>query len=121
SSTALISLGAALLHGTPSLAACSFSPTLGDDTFICDSGTSSGGLTDTGGNNTLLLPSGGAGTISGDVVFGSGVDRVEVHSGSIMGNVNQGDGLNRFLITGGNVTGNVRQGNDIDEFRITGG
>ncbi|KAB2676588.1 autotransporter domain-containing protein [Brucella tritici] len=121
SSTALISLGAALLHGTPSLAACSFSPTLGDDTFICDSGTSSGGLADTGGNNTLLLPSGGAGTISGDVVFGSGVDRVEVHSGSIVGNVNQGDGLNSFLITGGNVTGNVRQGNDIDEFRITGG
>ncbi|RRY11656.1 autotransporter family protein [Brucella anthropi] len=121
SSTALISLGTVLLQSTPGMAACSFSPTLGDDTFICDSGTSSGGLTDLNGNNTLLLPTGGTGTVSGDVAFGSGVDRVEVHSGSIVGNVNQGDGLNSFLITGGSVTGNVRQGNDIDEFRITGG
>src|SRR5690606_36373118 len=104
SSTALISLGAALLSGTPS-AACSLSPTLGDDTFICDSGASSGGLTDLNGNNTLLLPSGGTGIINGSVLFGSGADHVEIHSGSIVGDVLQGDGPNSFLITGGNVTG----------------
>ncbi|MCH4542092.1 hypothetical protein [Ochrobactrum sp. A-1] len=44
SSTALITLGAVLLHDAPANAACSFSPTLGDDTFICDSGASTGGL-----------------------------------------------------------------------------
>ncbi len=121
SSTALISLGAVLLQSTPAAAACLFSPTLGDDTFICDSGTSPGGLTDLNGNNMLLLPTGGTGSLNGNVTFGSGVDRVEVHSGSIVGSVNQGDGLNSFLISGGSVTGNVRQGNDIDEFQITGG
>lgn len=120
SSTALISLGAALLSSTPS-AACSLSPTLGDDTFICDSGASSGGLTDLNGNNTLLLPSGGTGIINGSVLFGSGADHVEIHSGSIVGDVIQGDGPNSFLITGGNVTGDVHQGSNIDEFRMTGG
>ncbi len=61
SSTALISIGSATLHPSIAEAACSFSPTLGDDTFICDSGASLGGLTDTDGNNTMLLPSGGSG------------------------------------------------------------
>lgn len=121
SSTALISLGAVLLQSTPAAAACLFSPTLGDDTFICDSGTSPGGLIDLNGNNTLLLPNGGTGTLNGNITFGSGVDRVEVHSGLIVGSVNQGDGLNSFLISGGRATGNVRQGNNIDEFQITGG
>jgi len=121
SSTALFSLGAAILQPDTAMAACSFSPTIGDDTFICDSGISAGGLTDTNGNNTLLLPSGGSGTVNGNVTFGAGTDRIEVHSGTISGNVVQGDGADAFVITGGNVTGNIQQGSGIDDFRMTGG
>lgn len=121
SSTALFSLGSAILQPDTAMAACSFSPTIGDDTFVCDSGISAGGLTDTNGNNTLLLPSGGTGTINGNVTFGAGTDRIEVHSGTIAGNVVQGDGADAFVITGGNVTGNIQQGSGIDDFRMTGG
>ncbi|WP_422718063.1 autotransporter outer membrane beta-barrel domain-containing protein [Falsochrobactrum tianjinense] len=108
--------------GTPAaLAACSFTPTPGNDTYICDSGTSVGGLTDTNGNNTLLLPSGGNGTVNGNVTFGAGTDRIEVHSGTITSNVIQGDGADAFVISGGTVTDNIQQGNGIDDFRMTGG
>src|SRR5690606_16179620 len=77
SGTSLFIIG----HLGPARAACMFAATAGDDTFVGDSGTSPGGLTDLGGNNCLLLPDGGNGTLDGDVAFGDGTDRVEVHSG----------------------------------------
>ena len=104
SSTAIITISSFILKADPALAACSFSPTLGDDTYICDSGTSATGLTDINGNNTLLLPAGGTGTVNGNVTFGAGTDRIEVHSGTIAGNVVQGDGADAFVISGGTVT-----------------
>ncbi|MDH7791322.1 autotransporter outer membrane beta-barrel domain-containing protein [Ochrobactrum sp. AN78] len=121
SSTAIITISSFILKTDPALAACSFTPTSGNDTYICDSGTSVGGLTDTNGNNTLLLPSGGSGTVNGNVTFGAGTDRIEVHSGTIAGNVIQGDGADAFVISGGTVTGNIQQGIGIDDFRMTGG
>lgn len=121
SSTAIITISSFILKADPALAACSFSPTLGDDTYICDSGTSATGLTDINGNNTLLLPAGGTGTVNGNVTFDAGTDRIEVHSGTIAGNVVQGDGTDAFVISGGTVTGNIQQGSGIDDFRMTGG
>ncbi|KAB2722391.1 autotransporter outer membrane beta-barrel domain-containing protein [Brucella intermedia] len=121
SSTALVTLGSAIFHPGNAEAACSFSPTIGDDTFMCDSDTSVGGLTDTNGNNTLLLPAGGSGTVNGNVTFGAGVDRIKVHSGTIAGNVIQGDSADTFVISGGTVTGNFQQGSGIDDFQMTGG
>ncbi len=121
STTALFTVGAVLLQSGDAQAACVFTPTAGDDVFICDSGTSAAGLTDTSGNNTLLLPEGGSGTVNGNVTFGAGTDRIELHSGSIVGNVDQGSGSDAFVITGGSVTGNVQQGAGIDDFQMTGG
>ncbi len=121
STTALFTVGVVLLQSGNAHAACSFSPTAGDDVFICDSGTSVGGLTDTSGNNTLLLPKSGSGTVDGDVTFGAGTDRIEVHSGSIVGNIDQGSGADSFIISGGTVTGNVQQGAGVDDFQMTGG
>ncbi len=109
SSTALASIGSALLQPVTAEAACSFFPTLGDDAYICDSGTSAGGLTDTSGNNSLVLPTGGTGTINGDVVFGPGTDRIEIHSGTITGNVQQGSGIDDFQMTGGEI-GSLNRG-----------
>lgn len=113
--------GVILFYSEPVSAACTFAPPVGDDTYTCDSGISVGGLTDPAGNNTLLLPSGGTGTIAGDVTFGPGADRIEIHSGTIDGAVVQGDGNDAFVISGGTVTGNVQQGSGIDDFRMTGG
>lgn len=110
-----------LAAGGPAVAACTFSPTLGDDVFICDSGTSAAGLVDTAGNNTLLLPSGGTGIVNGNVTFGAGADRIDVASGTIQGAVDQGGGADAFVMSGGSVTGNVQQGVGIDDFRMTGG
>jgi len=93
----------------------------GVDSYVCDSGTSVGGLNDPTGNNTLTFPAGGTGTINGNVVFGAGVDFVDMNSGQITGSVTQGDGADRFRITGGVVTGAVSQGNGIDDFVMTGG
>ena len=64
---------------------CSFLPTAGDDTFVCDDGTSAGGLTDLSGDNTLRFPSGGSGTLDGNASFGSGADTVSMASGEITG------------------------------------
>ena len=121
SNTALLSLGAILSGALPAQAACLFSPLAGDDTFICDSGSSVGSLTDLGGNNTLILPVNGTGIINGDVTFGVGDDRIEVHSGTITGSVDQGGGADVFVISGGSVAGNVQQGSGIDDFQMTGG
>ncbi|WP_425960457.1 autotransporter outer membrane beta-barrel domain-containing protein [Rhizobium nepotum] len=113
--------GLFFLSTTPADAACSFLPTPGNDTYICDSGTSIGGLSDLSGDNTLFLPAAGTGTIAGNVTFGAGADRIEIYSGSINGAVVQGDGNDSFVISGGTVTGNVQQGSGIDDFRMTGG
>ncbi len=121
STTALFTAGAVLLQPGDAQAACSFSPTASNDVFICDSGTSAGGLTDTSGNNTLLLPESGSGMVNGNVTFGAGSDRIEVHSGSIVGNVDQGSGADVFIISGGTVTGHIQQGDGTDDFQMTGG
>ena len=107
-------------HLDPAWAACTFAPTAGDDSFVCDSGTSLGGLTDLGGNNLLLLPSGGSGTLDGDVVFGAGEDRVDVHSGTITGNVQEGSGVDDFRMTGGQIQ-SLNQGDNLDTFFMSGG
>lgn len=120
SGTALVS-GAIFFYSEPVDAACIFTPTAGDDSYICDSGTSVGGLTDTGGNNTLLLPTAGTGTIAGNVTFGAGADRIEIYSGTINGAVVQGDGNDAFVMSGGTVAGNVQQGSGVDDFRMAGG
>ena len=119
SSTALASIGLALLDPVTAEAACAFSPTSGDDAYICDSGTS-GGLSDLDGNNSLVLPAGGTGTIDGNVIFGPGTDRVEIHSGTITGNVEQGSGIDDFQMTGGEI-GSLHQGDALDTFFMSGG
>jgi outer membrane autotransporter protein len=119
SGTAFLSI--AVLSPSAASAACTFSPTAGNDSYVCDSGTSSGGLTDTGGNNVLLLPGGGTGTVNGNVTFGAGADRIEMDSGTIAGAVIQGDGADDFTIGSGVVTGNVQQGSGSDTFTMTGG
>lgn len=121
---ALLASGTAILFAAqsgPSLAACTFVPTPGDDAFVCDSGTSPGGLTDLSGNNTLTLPAGGTGTVNGNVNFGNGADSIEMHSGTIAGSIDQGDGNDTFNISAGTVTGTVQQGSGVDDFRMTGG
>lgn len=117
-------LAAAVLSGTavfsgPALADCVLVGAAGNTSFICDTG-SSPGLTDLSGNNTLTLPVGGDGMITGDVTFGNGNDTVEVHSGTITGAVIQGDGLDAFTMTGG-VIGSLDQGGDLDTFFMSGG
>ena len=117
SSVAIVALGQA----SPVLAQCVFTPTVGDDAYICDDGTSPGGLDDPDGNNRLTLPAGGTGTIAGDVRFGSGADIGVVDSGRIEGAVDQGNGDDSFAISAGTVTGQVQQGEGIDDFVMTGG
>ncbi len=110
-----------LLPNSVALAACVLTPTPGNDTFTCDSGSSGGGLTDTSGDNTLTFPAGGSGTLSGNVTFGSGSDRIDMQSGTVTGAVDQGGGNDFFVIGAGTVAGNVQQGAGIDDFRMTGG
>jgi len=117
--TALAS-GAILLISAPAYAACDLVPGPGDDTFICDSGSSTG-LSDLDGDNVLRLPAGGDGVITGSVAFGNGSDTIEIHSGTIDGTVNQGGGEDVFIISAGSVGGNVQQGSGIDNFTMSGG
>ncbi|QPC85563.1 autotransporter outer membrane beta-barrel domain-containing protein [Mesorhizobium sp. NBSH29] len=109
------------VQGSAALAACTFVPAPGDTMFVCDSGTSIGGLTDLSGNNTLTLPSGGTGTINGDVNFGNGADTIEMHSGTVNGSIDQGDGNDTFNMSAGTITGTLQQGDGLDDFRMTGG
>jgi autotransporter family porin len=104
----------------PSFAACSLIPTAGNDTYICDSGTG-GPLNDPGGNNSLTLPTGGTGTITGPVTFGGGVDTVIIHSGTINGDINEGAGNDRLELNDGTVNGTIFQGGGADTFIMTGG
>lgn len=101
----------ALLAGWPlaAFADCVLTPTTGDDTFTCSSGTSAG-VVDTAGNNTLLFPPSGTGVINGDVTFGPGRDLITMNSGTLDGSVNMGDGANIFQLFGGTITGSVIQG-----------
>lgn len=105
-STAMVLLGST----QAGFAACDLTPTAGNSSYVCDSGTSIG-LTDLTGNNTLVLPASGDGTniITGNVVFGNGVDRVEIHTGQITGQVDQGDGRDVFIMTGG-LARSLREG-----------
>ncbi|MBC3948783.1 autotransporter outer membrane beta-barrel domain-containing protein [Pseudomonas folii] len=101
-------------------AACDLNSTIGSDIQICDSG-SSGPLTNPGGNNTLIFPVGGTGSIIGNVSFGAGQDHIEMNSGSIVGDFNQGAGVDTFRITAGTITGDVNQSFDPDDFFMSGG
>ncbi|WP_414705789.1 autotransporter outer membrane beta-barrel domain-containing protein [Pseudomonas sp.] len=100
--------------------ACNLVSTVGGDTQICDSG-SSGPLTNPGGNNVLIFPAGGTGSIVGSVTFGAGNDRIDMNSGSIVGDFNQGAGTDQFRITQGTITGDVNQSFDPDDFFMSGG
>ncbi|PWB35195.1 autotransporter outer membrane beta-barrel domain-containing protein [Pseudomonas sp. SDI] len=100
-------------------AACVTGPDSGgNDHYLCDSGTAPS-LTDLTGNNTLTLPAGGTGTL-GSVSFGDGSDLVTVHAGTITGAVSQGGGIDGFLMTAGSI-GSLAQGNGRDTFTMTGG
>ncbi|WP_349969285.1 autotransporter outer membrane beta-barrel domain-containing protein [Pseudomonas caspiana] len=101
-------------------AACDLNSTIGSDIQTCDSG-SSGPLTNPGGDNTLVFPVGGTGSIIGNVSFGAGEDRIEMNSGSIVGDFNQGAGVDTFRITAGTITGDVNQSFDPDDFFMSGG
>lgn len=104
----------------PALAACTLAPTAGDDTYTCDSGAG-GALNDTAGNNSLIFPGAGAGTLSGNVTFGAGNDLLQMDSGTIDGAVDMGDGANIFRLNVGTITGAVSLGAGIDIVQISGG
>ncbi|WP_312936270.1 autotransporter outer membrane beta-barrel domain-containing protein, partial [Pseudomonas sp.] len=108
------------LISTDLQAACTFNPGLGDDAYVCDSG-SAPGLLDLQGNNSLALPAGGTGVIAGDVTFGPGQDTLDMASGRIEGSVNQGAGIDTFTMTGGVITGGVNQGDGLDRFFMRDG
>lgn len=102
-----------------SQADCTFAPTGGNDRYVCDSGIGTS-LVDPGGDNTLILPAGGSGTLAGSVTFGPGADRVEMASGIITGVLDQGAGIDTFIMTGGQLQA-LQQGNGRDLFQMSGG
>lgn len=99
---------------------CTLLPGPGDDNFVCSS-ASAPSLTDTSGDNSLLFPAGGNGSIIGNVTFGAGRDRLDMASGRIAGNVNQGAGIDDFSMSGGVIEGNLNQGDGLDTFYMYGG
>lgn len=105
-----------------SYAACTISPTAGDDVYTCDSGTAAG-FTDSGGNNTLTMS--GTGAVTGNASFGAGNDLVTFLDTStsmrINGTLNQGDGVNIFQMNNGTITGTLIQGAGTDIVQISGG
>ncbi|WP_260958508.1 autotransporter family protein [Pseudomonas citri] len=117
----LLWLSAPLLLPAPdAMAACTLTPTAGDDVYVCDSGTSPG-LTDLSGNNSLTLPANGSGIITGNVSFGAGIDRIEINAnGVIDGDVEQGSEADAFVMNGGRIL-SLSQGDGIDSFLMTGG
>lgn len=98
-----MTLGALPLLGDAAFAACSFAPGSGDDAYVCDRGIAVS-LSDTSGDNSLLMPTDGTGSITGNVTFGAGRDRVQIDSGTIAGNVGQGGGIDTFVMNGGQIT-----------------
>jgi outer membrane autotransporter protein len=101
-------------------AACTLTPSAGNDSYVCDSG-SSPGFTDLLGNNSLTFPVDGTGTIVGDIVLGPGINRLAMDSGNIQGGIDLGDGANVIRIGAGTITGAVLQGSGPDSFLMTGG
>ncbi|MGC6370017.1 autotransporter outer membrane beta-barrel domain-containing protein [Pseudomonas sp. K2I15] len=119
---AVLAVGILSLHYLPSQhaqAACVLTPGPGNDTYTCDSGSNTG-LTDLLGNNTLILPAGGTGTINGGVTFGAGQDAVQIRSGLITGAVQQGAGIDDFVMSGGQIQ-SLAQGDGRDTFFMSGG
>ena len=109
-----------LLPFPTAMAACTLTPTAGNDTYVCDSGTSPG-LTDLSGNNSLTMPANGSGVIQGDVTFDDGADHIEIHAnGVIDGDVSQGSEADDFLMTGGRIL-SLSQGDGLDTFTMSGG
>jgi outer membrane autotransporter protein len=109
-----------LLDAPPAMAACALTPTAGNDTYVCDSGTSPG-LTDLSGNNRLTMPANGSGVIQGNITFGAGADYLEVNpDGVVTGNVQQGSGTDDFVMHGGSIQ-SLAQGDGLDTFLMTGG
>lgn len=109
------------LAAQQSQAACSLNAGAGNTSYVCDGGTHAGSLSDLLGNNSLVFPSGGSGTIAGNVNFGAGTDLIDMNSGRILGAITLSDGADRFQISAGTVTGAVSQGNGIDDFVMSGG
>lgn len=109
-----------LLPVTEIKAACTLTTGAGDDSYVCDSGSSSS-LTDLSGNHRLSFPKGGTGTINGNVQFGPGADLLLMDSGTIQGSVIEGDGTNTVRISAGTIAGAVSQGAAPDIFQMTGG
>lgn len=109
-----------LFPASAAMAACTLTPTAGDDAYVCDSGTSPG-LIDLSGNNSLTMPANGSGVISGDVTFGAGVDSLMINAnGVIDGDVQQGSGVDDFIMNGGRIL-SLAQGDGLDTFEMNGG
>ncbi|MBC3362743.1 autotransporter outer membrane beta-barrel domain-containing protein [Pseudomonas sp. SWRI154] len=108
-----------LLPVSSAMAACTLTPTAGNDTYVCDSSTSAVGLTDLSGDNTLTVE--GTGVIQGDVVFDAGNDTVRINAnGVIDGDVQQGSEADVFVMSGGRIL-SISQGDGLDQFTMTGG
>ncbi|CAN7473527.1 autotransporter outer membrane beta-barrel domain-containing protein [Phyllobacterium sp. LjRoot231] len=78
-------------------------------------------MTDPGGNNSLTLPTGGTGIITGPVTFSTGVDTVVINSGTINGDLSEGGGNDSLQLNGGTVNGTIFQNGGVDNFVMTGG
>ncbi len=99
--------------------ACTFTPTAGNDNYVCDSGSALA-LVDVQGNNSLILPAGSTGSINGPVTFGPGTDSINISAGLITGDVDQGTGIDNFIMSGGQIQ-SLQQGDGRDTFLMTGG
>ncbi|WHS57802.1 autotransporter outer membrane beta-barrel domain-containing protein [Pseudomonas sp. G2-4] len=109
-----------LLPAPSAMAACTLTPTIGNDAYVCDSGNSPG-LTDLLGDNQLTMPANGSGVIQGDVTFGAGIDKIQIDAnGVIQGDVQQGSGIDDFIMRGGSIQ-SLAQGDGLDTFLMTGG
>jgi len=115
-------LPAVILATIPSWAegACSLSSLASAGVQVCDSG-SSGPFSALSGDHVLIFPAGGTGTVSGNILFGPGMDSVDLQSGRILGNVTQAAGIDRFTLSTGEVSGDLNQGDDPDDFVMSGG
>ncbi len=92
----------------------------GNDSFTLNGGII-GSITDTVGlRSTLILTPGSTATITGDVTFDETLDRLEVHAGTISGHVEQGIGVDTLIMTGG-VIGSIAQGVGRDHATVSGG
>ncbi|PHN75987.1 autotransporter family protein [Pseudomonas syringae] len=100
--------------------ACSLSSLASAGVQVCDSG-SGGPFSALIGDHVLIFPAGGTGTVSGNILFGPGMDSVDMQSGRILGNVTQAAGIDRFTLSTGEVSGDLNQGDDPDDFVMSGG